>query len=152
MRFTLFCTRAPRLPANIVATASTQKDQNQKSVAAGMVTKIRSSSANVAAFGPAENSAVTGVGEPSYTSGVHTWKGAAATLNPNPTRISTNPMRRRLLVGSARATCTRLVEPVAPYTNAMPYRKNAVANEPSRKYFTAASVDLMESRRYPARM
>src|ERR1700757_3486111 len=79
-RFMLVCTSAPRLPANIVSAASTQNAQNQYCVAAGTVAKMRSNSANAAAFGPAEKSAVTGVGAPSYTSGVHTWKGAAATL------------------------------------------------------------------------
>ena len=69
-RFTLVCSSAPRFPANIVSTASTQNAQNQKCVAAGTLANIRSSSANAAALGPAENSAVTGVGAPSYTSGV----------------------------------------------------------------------------------
>src|SRR5205823_4848739 len=78
-RFMFVCTSAPRLPANMVSTASTQKAQNQYCVAAGTVAKIRNSSANAAAFGPAE--------------------------------------------------------------------KNAVANEPSKKYFIADSLDFSESRR-----
>ena len=49
----------------MVSAASTQKAQNQYLVAAGTVAKIRSNSANAAAFGPAEKSAVTGVGAPS---------------------------------------------------------------------------------------
>jgi hypothetical protein len=32
--------------------------------------------------------AVTGVGEPSYTSGVQKWKGTALILNPNPATIN----------------------------------------------------------------
>ena len=37
--------------------------------------------------------AVTGIGAPWYTSGVHMWKGAADTLNAKPTPISTMPSR-----------------------------------------------------------
>mgnify|MGYP003541736399 CR=1 FL=1 len=36
-------------------------------------------------------SAVTLVGAPSYTSGIHMWTGAAATLNPSPTRTRPAP-------------------------------------------------------------
>src|SRR5256884_9420530 len=86
-RLTFVCTNAPRLPANIVSAASAQKAQNQKCVAAGTVAKMRSSKAKAAAFGPAGKRAVTGVGAPSYTSRVHTWNGAAATLKPSPIRI-----------------------------------------------------------------
>src|SRR2546429_9693815 len=74
-RLTLVCTSAPRFPANIVSAASTQNAQNQKCVAAGTVAKIRSNNANAAAFGPAENSAVTGEAAPSKTYHVHTWQG-----------------------------------------------------------------------------
>src|SRR6266481_9712624 len=100
-RLTFVCTRAPRFPANIVSAASAQKAQNQKCVAAGTVAKMRSNKANAAAFGPAEKSAVTGVGAPSYTSGVHTWKGATATLKPRPMRIMDRPSFSILLLGSA---------------------------------------------------
>ena len=34
---------------------------------------------------------VMGVGAPWYTSGVHVWKGTAATLNPRPTRSNAKP-------------------------------------------------------------
>ena len=59
------CTSAPKFPANMVSTARIQNAQNQNCVAAGTVAKMRSNSANAAAFGPAEKSAVTGVGAPS---------------------------------------------------------------------------------------
>ena len=36
---------------------------------------------------------------------------------------------------------TRFVEPVAPYTSAIPYRKKAEAKAPSTKYFTPASCE-----------
>ena len=39
-----------------------------------------------------DRKAVTGVGEPSYTSGAHIWKGAAVILKPNPATISTIPI------------------------------------------------------------
>ena len=38
--------------------------------------------------------AVTGVGEPWYTSGVHAWNGTAATLNPSPTSSRANPAQQ----------------------------------------------------------
>src|SRR5260370_17293647 len=94
---TFVCTKAPKFPANMVSAASAQKAQNQKCVAAGTVAKMRSNKAKAAAFGPAENSAVTGVGAPSYTSGGHTWKGAAATLKPSPIRIMATPNSKTLL-------------------------------------------------------
>src|SRR5215469_59280 len=101
----------------MVKTASTQKAQNQKCVAAGTVANTRSSRAKAAAFGPVEKSAVTGVGAPSYTSGVQTWKGAAATLKPRPMRIMAKPSFSSVLEVSAGAAAPILsssVVPVAP--------------------------------------
>src|SRR5690242_3862082 len=43
-----------------------------------------------------------------------------------------------------------LVEPVAPYVSATPYRKKAVANDPSRKYLMEASTLPSARRRNPA--
>src|SRR5208283_2645572 len=108
------CTTAPRFPTNMVSTARIQNAQNQYVVAACTVAKILNSSAKAAAFGPAEKSAETGVGAPSYTSGVQTWKGAAATLKPRPTRISVRPRCKSVLDGSASASLPRVVEPVTP--------------------------------------
>src|ERR1700746_425438 len=108
------CTSAPRFPANIVSAASTQKAQNQYLVAAGTVAKIRSNSANAAAFGPAEKRAVTGVGAPSYTSGVQTWNGAAATLKPRPIKIKARPSLSKPLSGPEADILFRAVVPVAP--------------------------------------
>ncbi len=51
--------------------------------------------------------AVTGVGAPSYTSGVHTWNGTAAALNPSPTIISATPARTR---ASSRWRVDRVLE------------------------------------------
>mgnify|MGYP006452079501 CR=1 FL=1 len=44
-----------------------------------------------ATLGTMTNKAVTGVGAPSYTSGVQTWKGAADNLKKSPITSSTNP-------------------------------------------------------------
>src|SRR5262245_7899381 len=116
-------------------------------------TNTRSKPANAAAFTADAMNATTGVGAPWYTSGVHEWNGTAATLKPNPTSRSPKPASsnaggcvwpsRAKLVSAMRV---RLVEPVEPYTNAMPYRKNADENAPSTKYFTPASCDSMRRR------
>src|ERR1700756_999763 len=99
---------------------------------------MRSSTANAAAFGAVDMNPTTGAGAPSYTSGVQTWNGAAATLNPRPTNISAIAANTSISTGpdcSLWAMMSMLVDPVAPNIKATPYRKNAVANEPSRKYF-----------------
>src|SRR3954471_11270638 len=57
--------------------------------------KTRRKEAKPAAFGPAAMKAVTGVGAPSYTSGVQMWKGAVAILKPKPTSIIAAPANRR---------------------------------------------------------
>ncbi len=49
--------------------------------------------AKAAALVPTDMNAVTGIGAPWYTSGVHMWNGAAETLKANPTPISTMPSR-----------------------------------------------------------
>ena len=73
------------------------------------------------------------------------WNGTAATLNANPTasrpaaaRASgMGPMRPE----KVRAIAARFVVCAAPEANAMPYRKNALENAPSRKYFMAPSEE-----------
>ena len=52
---------------------------------------MRRNAANAAAFVADAMNAVTGVGAPWYTSGVHMWNGAAATLNPSPTSRNAKP-------------------------------------------------------------
>ncbi len=42
--------------------------------------------------------AVTGVGAPWYTSGVHMWNGTAATLKPSPTSSSAMPGEQRAVL------------------------------------------------------
>jgi len=97
---------------------------------------------------------VTAGGAPWYASGVHMWNGTAATLNEKPTRrnaieaswsgvVVTDWVAIRLAMRSKR------VLPVSPYVSAIPYRKNALENAPSRKYLNAASAETGESRRMP---
>src|SRR3954468_4459876 len=107
--------------------------------------------------------ATTGVGDPWYTSGVHEWNGTGAILNPKPTSSNPKPARSnggvpavsRLGTTSPGAgptegvkptMCARFVEPVEPYTRAMPYRKNADENAPRMKYFMPASCDSVRRR------
>src|SRR4030065_159424 len=47
----------------------------------------RSRTANPAALEPTERKAATGVGAPSYTSGVHWWNGTMEILKPNPASL-----------------------------------------------------------------
>ena len=49
--------------------------------------------ANAAALLAVARNAATGVGAPSYTSGVHIWNGPIASLNPNPAVARTTPTR-----------------------------------------------------------
>ena len=53
--------------------------------------KTRMSAANPPTLAMAAMYPVMGLGAPWYTSGVHTWKGTAATLKPNPTNNSAIP-------------------------------------------------------------
>src|SRR5271169_6400362 len=85
-RFTLCCTSAHTFPIVIESTAETQTIQNQPG--APVANSARSNTANAAALGPVDMNPLTGAGAPSYTSGVHTWNGADATLNPRPTNIN----------------------------------------------------------------
>ena len=66
--------------------------------------------------------AVTGVGEPSYTSGVHMWNGTAAILNASPantnTRPTSSPAERP--PAYAWAIAPKPVPPAKPYTRLTP--------------------------------
>src|SRR5919197_2855681 len=92
-RFTFSCTRAEMLPSVIESAAEIQTGQNQPGVAAA--NNMRSSTAKAAALGAVDISPTIGAGAPSYTSGVHTWKGAEATLKPMPTNISATAVNTR---------------------------------------------------------
>src|SRR5216684_5681699 len=154
MRLTLFCMSAPKLPIVMDSAAEIQISGYHPVLV--VANKTRSITANAAALGPVDIKATTGAGAPSYTSGVHMWKGADATLKPRPTIISATAMKARTPgtrpVPTAMLISSMLVEPVAPNMSATPYRKNAVANDPSRKYLMADSALPAFRRRYPARM
>ena len=136
MRLTSLCTAAAMVPTSSDATASTytigrQSDANDTKLPA----KIRSSAANAATLVAAAMNAVTGVGAPWYTSGVHMWNGTAATLKPRPTSSSATPASSKPCLPPgfdarycAMPWCTLSPEPkpasdvvpVAPYVSAMP--------------------------------
>src|SRR5512140_4010686 len=87
------CAMAMRLPRIMVRAEIAQKTPVILSAMEGKaVAKTRSSAAKPAIFAPEDMKAVTAEGAPWYTSGVHMWKGTAAILKPNPTRISAEPM------------------------------------------------------------
>ncbi len=95
--------------------------------------------------------AVIGVGAPWYTSGVHTWNGAAAALKSSPIATIARPVYSRIWLLSELAIAlwmpANVTWPAKPYSSAMPNRKNAEANAPSRKYFSAASWESSRRRR-----
>src|SRR5436190_22093273 len=82
MRFTLFCMSAPKFPSVMESAAQIQIRMNHCDD--WVANSTRNSTAYAAALGPVDMSATMGAGAPSYTSGVQTWKGAAATLKPRP--------------------------------------------------------------------
>src|SRR5581483_126104 len=147
------CMMAAKFPTTMVASAQTHIAGAQRdAIGSRPPRKIRSSTANAAAFGPTVRNAATGAGAPWYTSGAQLWKGAAEILNASPTKMSAAATPISVSGGGAaeasiRRISVRLVDPVAPYIQAIPYRRNAVANEPSRKYFRADSLLRASSRR-----
>src|SRR5438552_12340292 len=86
MRFTLFCSNAPKFPSVMETAAETQTSQNHPGAAVEKST--RSSTANAAALGPVDIKATVGAGAPAETSGVHIWNGAEATLKRSPISMS----------------------------------------------------------------
>src|SRR5215212_10650499 len=88
----LVCPIAASAPSTIeaIATITTRICQAPTSDA-NDVPITRSSSDIAATFGAVAKNTVTGVGAPSYTSGVHMWNGTADTLNASPTSTNTMP-------------------------------------------------------------
>ena len=83
------------------------------------VVRRRSASTSAVTFVAAAMKAVTGVGAPSYTSGVHMWNGAAETLKPSPTMIIARPASRKRSSPSSCASVAAAISekpssPVAP--------------------------------------
>ena len=118
MRLMLCCASARTLPTVIVATASTQSSIDQSACRPPKPRrKTRVKAANPALFTATAMSAVTDVGAPSYTSGVHMWNGTAATLKPNATSSMATPARSRwrsITPPSLSAITSMRVAPVAP--------------------------------------
>ena len=82
-----------------------------------LVIRILIAKANPAVLDPTDRKATTGVGEPSYTSGVHWWKGTAAILKATVDRTNTSAievMKEGLFISSI-PIFVRLVEPLNPY-------------------------------------
>src|SRR5262245_10559372 len=129
------------LPTASDSAASTHTAGRQSERYRGKATpNTRSSAANPAALVADDMKAVTGVGAPWYTSGVHMWNGTAATLKPSPTSRSANPARsvpcsKRVFWARNWPIPMSEVVDVAPYVSATPYRKIADEKAPSTKYF-----------------
>ena len=116
IRFRSRWASAPRFPQASEIAASTATAIVHTSLWSGnAVTSTRSMTTSAAVFVAADMNAVTEVGAPWYTSGVHMWNGAAETLNASPARIIASPAKRNAsLDGSAAAIAGKLSSPVAP--------------------------------------
>src|SRR2546421_7818339 len=158
MRLTSFWTMATTLPTASDSMARAPIAGRQSSLNNGNATvNTRSNAANPATLVADDMNAVTGVGAPWYTSGVHMWNGTAATLKPRPTSNRAKPATSTPLDDGPPAlrnasTLPSWVDPVAPYVSAMPYRKKADEKAPRRKYFMADSCGPRRWRTKPARM
>ena len=87
-----------------------------------------------------------GVGDPSYTSGAHIWKGTLAILKPKPATISTTPNSSALPEPPA-LTCAAMpasdVVPVNPYTSTMPYSSTAELTALNTRNFIPDSLERL---------
>src|SRR5262245_66590819 len=84
-RFRSRCASAARLPQASEMQARTATAIVQMSDWSGnAVTRMRKVMISAAVFVAADMNAVTELGAPWYTSGVHMWNGAAETLNASP--------------------------------------------------------------------
>ena len=93
------------------------------------------------------------VGAPSYTSGVHIWKGTAETLNARPTRINTIANTAPVLsLPSSPAIKSKLVEPEKPYNKEQPYNNKPDDRALNTKYFIPDSDDFKLSLSIEAKM
>src|SRR5437762_8698105 len=85
MRFTVRCTSAAKLPITSEQTAITASATVQRCAFAGKaVVRIRRATTSATGLVAADMNAVTGVGAPSYTSGVHMGNGAADGVRQEP--------------------------------------------------------------------
>src|SRR4051812_36913953 len=112
-------------PRIIVSAAINQIAEDQRSrINGNAVRNTLNNTANPAALGPTDMKPVTGVGAPSYTSGVQMWKGATATLKHKAINIKAAESSTRLSCSSEErndsAIVSRFVLPVAPKIKATP--------------------------------
>src|SRR5919198_6015911 len=109
---------ARTLPTTIVTAAMAHTNGFQSQMSGERATSnTRRNAPNAATFVAADMNAVTHVGAPWYASGVHMWKGTAATLKANPVASSPAAPRASAAVPvtpwSEWAIVARFVVPVA---------------------------------------
>src|SRR5215207_4495122 len=130
------------LPISIETTATAASAGCHVSTEGSSATSnSRTKTQNAAALVATDMNAVTGVGAPSYTSGVHWWNGASETLNASPVAASAIPIRTSGSSASPRsaipsAIAVKSVDPEAPYMNASPYSSVADPTEPTIRYLS----------------
>jgi len=97
--------------ANIVNKSFHSSSKEEK-----VVLNILIANANPAVFEPTDKKATTGVGDPSYTSGVHWWNGTAAILNAtvDKTNTSANEVMKDGLLIISKPIVVKLVEQLYP--------------------------------------
>src|SRR3978361_1944284 len=142
-RLMLVCPIAAKAPSSIDAIATiTTRICHAPTSEENDVPITRSSSDIAATFGAVAKNTVTGVGAPSYTSGVHMWNGTADTLNANPTSTNTIPTTNPgvALFGCTSSSCNdvRSMVPENPYTREIPYSSRPEARPLRTKYFRPA--------------
>src|SRR5215472_669597 len=92
MRLTSRWVTASTLPPIRVRIATAQSTGVQLGVTGcSATTKMRTNPTKAATLVPTDMNAVTEVGAPTYTSGVHAWNGTAETLKQKPTAIRPSP-------------------------------------------------------------
>src|SRR5216684_2004456 len=102
MRLMLSWVIATRLPMKSEKIAIRASGKYQRLEIEGKVAmKTRPTAANAADFVATDMKVVTTVGAPSYTSGVHMWKGAADALKASPTESKPMPSKSRTLLEAA---------------------------------------------------
>ena len=152
MRLRLVWAIAAKLPINKEPMAKTANICCQSKAKGNKPsTNKRIKMAKAANLGAPPIMRVAEVGAPWYTSGAHMWKGTAPILKAKPatmkTRPNTNTWWLTWPVAMAFMTSDNSKLPVAPYIIDMPYNKKPEAIAPSTKYFMAASVAWVWSRR-----
>src|SRR5271157_6280223 len=100
---------AAKDPSAIEAIDTNVRICRQSLVMPGNAVKAtRTRTAIAAILGAEAKKVVTGVGAPSYTSGVHIWNGTAEILNASPASRNTRPNRTPMLRWSRTAAATSL--------------------------------------------